>query len=59
MDTPEKHDDKAPDKRTKEEVRKDSMQEVDDYVKSKQEKTREDADQRLNDCKRSDRGFSN
>jgi hypothetical protein len=42
MDTPKNQDDKAPDSGTKEELRNDSIQEVDEYVKSKQKKIRED-----------------
>jgi hypothetical protein len=45
MDTPKNQDDKAPDDRTKEQVRNDSIQEIDEYVKSKEEKIREDIDE--------------
>jgi hypothetical protein len=45
MDTPKNQDDKAPDSRTKEELRNDSIQEVDEYVKSKQKKIREDVNE--------------
>jgi hypothetical protein len=45
MDTPEKRDDKAPDTRTKEQAREDSIREIDEYVRSKQEKSHEDIDE--------------
>jgi CheY-like chemotaxis protein len=45
MDRPKNQDDKAPDNRTKEQVRNDSIQEIDEYVKSKEEKIREDVNE--------------
>jgi hypothetical protein len=45
MDTPKDQHGKAPDNRTKEQVRSDSIQEIDEYVKSKEEKIREDVNE--------------
>jgi hypothetical protein len=45
MYRPKNQDDKASDNRTKEEIRNDSIQEIDEYVKSKEEKIREDVNE--------------